>query len=102
MIISLFRSRFPIDWKTPFGYLINFTAASLAILYGAYVIVPVLIFFIGSCCIFKLFATEIIDFLDDVDDQPIENDGKFEEKFCDFLQLFADIKQFSITTLAFN
>lgn len=98
LIVYFFRPSFPINWRTPFGYLYNFIAASLALVFGTYSFISILILLIGSCCILKAFAIDITDDLNALygDNEALKNERKLKEKLCSVLQHFADAKQFSI------
>lgn len=94
-----FCSRFPFEWKTPFGYFVAILMETVAMFWGNMILVPTGCFLIGSCWFVMAFIDDIINDLITLDNYGKWRGNlawKLRQQFYFIAQNIADAKQLSI------
>lgn len=90
-------TRYPFDWRTPFGYLIAFIAEYAGALTGVCVYMQVLVLVFGTSYLFIIIAEDITQDLAALDIAAQSSDGNRDAKlmkyFCDLVEIYSDTKQ---------
>lgn len=89
---------FPLDWKTPIGYVVAWFWQSTASCSIHVALVPVLTLIAASSWFFATIADEMTQelaaFNNDVKaSKGKDDDAEIERRFCDIIQLYSDAKE---------
>lgn len=87
----------PVDWRTPYGYVIAFMVEVFGSFYATYIVVPYLCLAISSLSIINAFIKDIANDLPmlNVTKASDKNHKKINERFCDIVQRFSNAKELS-------
>lgn len=100
VILTYFsHSRFPLKWRTPFGYLVAFLIESGAAFAAISSFIPMLSFLSGSCLLFVSFIKDTTAdlWLFNVTD-PKKSDNKVKVPFFNIIQMHSELKELSWNT----
>lgn len=96
--ISFFHwTRFPFEWRTPFGYFVAWLSQCAGTIAGSCANFQFLNLLFGSCWLFMFIAEDItqdvIAFNNMAKTASNENCTELIKRFCDMVQIYSDVKQ---------
>lgn len=92
----ILRTRYPFNWKSPFGYLVASFCQYIGVITTANMLAHNLNLFIGSCWLFKFIANDIKNDLTAFNaaaKAPDADPVVLTKRFCDLVQIHSDAKQ---------